>query len=115
MWFCLHRSARRLGAVTHVDGSARVQTVHADRSPLYHRLISAFGRETGVPAVLNTSFNLRGEPIVETPQDAVATFLESGMDALILGPFTAMRPSGATASRRKEWTASAAPSGAWAY
>jgi len=72
-------------AVTHVDGTARLQVVKRDHNPLYHRLISKFGQATGVPVLLNTSFNLKGEPIVNTPQDAFSTFMRSGMDALVLG------------------------------
>jgi carbamoyltransferase len=71
-------------AVTHVDGSARLQTVVRETNPRYHALISAFGAATGVPVVLNTSFNLRGEPIVNTPAEALSTFQRSGMDALVL-------------------------------
>jgi carbamoyltransferase len=72
-------------AVTHVDGTARVQTVLRETNPLYYRLIETFGEATGVPVVLNTSFNLKGEPIVNTPAEAFHTFRESGMDALVLG------------------------------
>ena len=72
-------------AVTHVDGTARVQTVLRETNPLYYRLIETFGEATGVPVVLNTSFNLKGEPIVNTPAEAFHTFTESGMDALVLG------------------------------
>jgi carbamoyltransferase len=71
-------------AVTHVDGSARLQTVAAETNPRYHELIRTFGEATGVPVVLNTSFNLRGEPIVNTPAEALSTFVRSGMDALVL-------------------------------
>jgi len=74
-------------AVTHVDGSARPQTVEKEINPLYWRLIDAFERRTGVPVVMNTSFNLRGEAIVHTPTDAVRTFFSSGMDALVIGSF----------------------------
>ena len=74
-------------AVTHVDGSARPQTVERDVNPLYWRLIQEFGHRTGVPVVMNTSFNLRGEPIVCTPTDAVRTFFTSGMDAFVIGSF----------------------------
>jgi carbamoyltransferase len=74
-------------SVTHVDGSTRPQTVERDVNPLYWRLISEFGRRTGVPVVMNTSFNLRGEPIVSSPTDAIRTFFSSGMDALIIGSF----------------------------
>ena len=74
-------------AVTHADGSARPQTVERDVNPLYWRLIHEFGERTGVPVVMNTSFNLRGEPIVCTPTEAVRTFFSSGMDALVIGSF----------------------------
>ena len=74
-------------SVTHVDGSARPQTVERDVCPLYWQLIHEFGERTGVPVVMNTSFNLRGEPIVCTPTDAIRTFYSSGMDALVIGNF----------------------------
>lgn len=74
-------------AVTHVDGSARPQTVEKEINPLYWRLIDEFGRHTGVPVIMNTSFNLRGEAIVHTPTDAIRTFFSSGMDALVMGSF----------------------------
>jgi len=74
-------------AVTHVDGSARPQSVERDVNPLYWKLICEFGSLTGVPVVMNTSFNLRGEPIVCTPTDAIRTFFSSGMDALSIGSF----------------------------
>jgi carbamoyltransferase len=61
-------------SVTHVDGSARPQTVEADVNPLYWRLLDEFEKRTGVPVIMNTSFNLRGEAIVHTPTDAVRTF-----------------------------------------
>jgi carbamoyltransferase len=74
-------------SVTHVDGSARPQTVEKEINPLYWRLIDGFGRRTGVPVVMNTSFNLRGEAIVNTPTDALRTFFSSGMDYLVIGNF----------------------------
>jgi carbamoyltransferase len=74
-------------AVTHVDGSARPQTVERDVNPLYWRLIHEFRQRTGVPVIMNTSFNLRGEPIVSSPTDAIRTFFSSGMDALVIGSF----------------------------
>jgi carbamoyltransferase len=74
-------------AVTHVDGSARPQTVERDVNPLYWRVIQEFGQRTGVPVIMNTSFNLRGEPIVSSPTDAIRTFFSSGMDALFIGNF----------------------------
>ncbi len=72
-------------AITHVDGTGRLQTVCKDVSPRYYRLIETFGQATGVPVILNTSFNLKGEPIVNTPREAFHTFTQSGMDVLVLG------------------------------
>lgn len=88
----LVRRPDELGAVTHVDGTARVQTVGRDQNPRYHRLIERFGELTGVPVLLNTSFNLSDEPIVCTPVDALRTFLRSSLDVLCLGP-TVVRAS----------------------
>jgi carbamoyltransferase len=76
---------RIIPAVTHVDGSARIQTVDRDTAPLFHALIAEFARLTGVPVVINTSFNVRGEPIVCSPADAYRCFVETGMDYLALG------------------------------
>jgi carbamoyltransferase len=78
---------RVIPSVTHVDGSARPQTVEKDINPLYWRLIDEFGKRTGVPVIMNTSFNLRGEAIVHTPTEALRTFFSSGMDALVIGSF----------------------------
>ncbi len=72
-------------AVTHVDYSARVQTVSADTNPLFHRLLKAFERRTGCPVLVNTSFNVRGEPIVCTPEDAFRCFMGTEIDALAIG------------------------------
>lgn len=74
-------------AITHVDGTGRLQTVRKEESPKYYRLIETFGQATGVPLVLNTSFNLKGEPIVNTPKEAFHTFSHSGMDVLVLGEY----------------------------
>jgi carbamoyltransferase len=74
-------------AITHVDGTGRLQTVRREQSPKYYRLIEAFGQATGVPIVLNTSFNLKGEPIVNTPREAFRTFTRSGIDILVLGQY----------------------------
>jgi carbamoyltransferase len=72
-------------AVTHVDYSARVQTVHEQTNPRYHALISAFKAKTGCPVIVNTSFNIRGEPIVCTPEDAFRCFMGTDIDALVVG------------------------------
>jgi carbamoyltransferase len=72
-------------AVTHVDYSARVQTVHAETNPRYHKLITRFTELTGCPILVNTSFNVRGEPIVESPEDAFRCFMSTGLDVLVIG------------------------------
>jgi carbamoyltransferase len=74
-------------APTHVDGTGRLQTVNRDTNPRYHQLIDTFGKATGVPVILNTSFNLKGEPIVNTPAEALSTFSRSGLDVLVLDRF----------------------------
>jgi carbamoyltransferase len=76
-----------LPAITHVDGTGRMQTVFKDQSPRYYKMIEKFGQATGVPVVMNTSFNLKGEPIVNTPENAYNTFSKSEMDALVLENF----------------------------
>lgn len=83
------------GAVTHVDGGARVQTVSRGHEPRYHALIEAFHRETGTPLVLNTSFNIRGEPIVNSPAEAVKCYLTTGMDFLWIGDFLLVKDENA--------------------
>lgn len=83
------RQERReeLAAVTHVDGTARLQLVWPDPASAFRQLIEAFAARTGTPVLLNTSFNLRGEPIVETPEDALQTFSWSGLETLVMGSF----------------------------
>jgi carbamoyltransferase len=76
----------KLGAVNHVDGTGRVQTVERDLNPLFYDLIKEFEKITGTPVLLNTSFNLNGEPIVRTPEHAIRTFFSCGLDTLVLGP-----------------------------
>ena len=72
-------------AITHVDYSARIQTVHRETNPRYHKLLSAFKSQTGCPVLVNTSFNVRGEPIVCTPEDAFRCFMGTGIEALAIG------------------------------
>jgi carbamoyltransferase len=74
----------RIPAIVHVDGTARVQTVDAETNPVLYRLLKEFETLTGVPVLLNTSFNVKGEPIVETPADAMYCFLATGIDCLVL-------------------------------
>ncbi|MBL0361196.1 MAG: hypothetical protein IPP70_09085 [Elusimicrobia bacterium] len=78
--------------MTHVDGSCRLQTVSPDVDPLYHRLLTRFGERAGAPVLLNTSFNLRGEPIVNDHENAHRTFSACGMDALVVGPHWVPKP-----------------------
>ena len=72
-------------SVTHVDYSARIQTVHKDTNPKYHNLISKFKEITGCPILVNTSFNVRGEPIVNNPSDAFKCFMGTELDVLVVG------------------------------
>ena len=74
-------------AVNHVDGTGRLQTVTHTNNPQFRRLIESFHRRTGVPMVLNTSFNDKGEPIVCSPGDALRTYFATGIDALVIGPY----------------------------
>lgn len=79
--------ANQIPAVRHIDGTARIQTVNREQNSLYYDLLKAFERRTGVPVLVNTSFNTRGEPIVCTPRDAIECFWTSPLDALVIGPF----------------------------
>jgi carbamoyltransferase len=89
--------AERIPAVRHVDGTARVQTVRRDQNERYYDLLKAFERRTGVPILVNTSFNTRGEPLVCTPRDALESFWTSPLDALVIGSFVVEKPSASTA------------------
>jgi carbamoyltransferase len=86
------RMAREAPAVVHVDGTARVQLVDEAMEPRYHAILTAFGRRTGTPILLNTSFNVKGEPIVCTPFDALRTFWSTGLDLLVLGDCLVRKP-----------------------
>ena len=78
---------QQIASITHVDGTARIQTVGRETNSRFHRLVSEFHRITGIPMVINTSFTVKGQPIVCTPRDAVSTFFMTGMDHLILGDY----------------------------
>src|SRR5207249_2241944 len=78
-------------AVTHVDGSARIQTVHHETNPRYYQLIQRFAAHTGCPVLVNTSFNVRGEPIVCSPADAYRCFMRTGIDALVVENFLLLK------------------------
>ncbi len=84
--------ADRIPAVRHVDGTARIQTINREQNPVYYDLIKAFAARTGVPVLVNTSFNTRGEPIVCSPRDAVECFWTSPLDALVIGPYLLQKP-----------------------
>ncbi len=80
-----------LGAVAHADGSARLQTVDRNENLLFHQLLHAFGLATGVPVLVNTSFNVAGEPVVATAEHAVRCFLSTGIDVLVIGPYVCVK------------------------
>ena len=82
---CQVRPGKKIPAITHVDGSARLQTVTRETHPEFYDLIAAFDRRTGCPVIINTSFNVRGEPIVCSPDDAYLCFMRTNMDVLVLG------------------------------
>ena len=81
----------KIPAVIHVDGTMRPQTVNRETNPRYWNLINEFKKLTGVPVVMNTSFNLKGEPNVSHPTDAIRTFFTSGLDILYLGNFRVLK------------------------
>jgi carbamoyltransferase len=87
-----------LPSITHVDGSARVQVVERADAPRFHALIQQLGQDNGTPIVLNTSFNLKGQPIVRTPREAVDTYARSTLDALAIGNWLVVRQPAAVAT-----------------
>jgi carbamoyltransferase len=98
-----HKALRpgQTAAVTHVDGTSRVQTVSPEQNAYLYRILEAFERRTGVPVLINTSFNLRGEPIVSSPSDALETFFASGIDYLALEDFVVEKEGGSSAASAK--------------
>lgn len=93
----------QIPAVTHVDNSARIQTVHKDLTPNFYKLIEKFKELTGCPVLINTSFNVRGEPIVESPQDAYRCFMRTEMDYLVLGSFLLDKKEQPTFMEQRDW------------
>lgn len=85
-------AAARVPAVVHVDGSGRLQTVKQAWNPRFHRLLAAFHQETGIPLLLNTSFNVMGKPIIHSVEDAIAVFMSSGLDILVIGDWLFAKP-----------------------
>ncbi|MFT6319750.1 MAG: carbamoyltransferase [Granulosicoccus sp.] len=90
-------------AITHIDFSARIQTVHKQTNPKYHQVISAFKKLTGCPVVINTSFNVRGEPIVNTPEDAYRCFMRTEMDYLVIGDYVFVKTEQPDWNERDKW------------
>ena len=82
----------KIPAITHVDYSARIQTVHEDTNPRFHQLLEAFSDKTGCPVLVNTSFNVRGEPIVYSPEDAYRCFMRTEMDYLVIENYLMSKP-----------------------
>ena len=87
LWDKLYYTRSDVQSITHLDFSARIQTVHAETNPRFHKLIQAFESKTGYGLLVNTSFNVRGEPIVCTPHDAYRCFMSTEMDYLVIGDF----------------------------
>ena len=96
----------RLAAVTHVDGTARLQTLSRDMAPRLYKLLEAYGQRTGIPVLLNTSFNLAGEPIVNRVVEGYTTFRRSGMDVLVAGQTRLMKRASPLAKAPEEVTCS---------
>ncbi|MFG2378339.1 carbamoyltransferase [Streptomyces sp. NPDC048504] len=101
----LHVQRSTIPAVTHVDGSARVQTVTPDSNPAYHELLTAFKAHTGCPVLVNTSFNVRGEPIVNSPHDAYTCFMRTDIDMLAMGGFLLHKSEQPAWSEEGDWRA----------
>lgn len=93
----------QIPAVTHVDNSARIQTVHQETNPDFYNLLTEFDKITGCPVLINTSFNVRGEPIVESPEDAYRCFMRTGMDYLVLGSFLMNKKEQPELIETKDW------------
>jgi carbamoyltransferase len=106
----------RLAAVTHVDGSSRLQTLERSMAPRLHALLEAYGRRTGIPVLLNTSFNLSGEPIVTRALEGYSSFRRCGIDLLVAGPTLVSKRAAPAARPPKEdvswWSGGLAESGA---
>ena len=99
----VRENKRIIPAVTHVDGSARVQTIAREDNPLYYDLIEEFYKLTGIPVIINTSFNVRGEPIVCTPEDAYTCFMRTKMDNLVMETFMMRKEDQKPIDEDKDW------------
>ena len=99
----LHVKRSELPAITHVDYSARIQTVHPETNPRYYNLLKAFERRTGCGVLVNPSFNVRGEPIVCTPQDAYRCFMRTEIDFLVVENFLLAKVDQPAIERDDSW------------
>ena len=99
----LNVSRSDIPAVTHVDYSARIQTVSRDTNPLFYAMIKKFDEKYGCPVIINTSFNVRGEPIVESPEDAYKCFMRTNMDYLIMGDILLEKTAQKPMSKDMDW------------
>jgi carbamoyltransferase len=104
LWERLYAKRSDIQSVTHLDYSARIQTVHADTNPKYHGLISAFKQKTNYGLVVNTSFNVRGEPVVCTPEDAFRCFMGTEMDVLVLNNFVFYKTDQPDYTNQEKWS-----------
>jgi len=101
----LHVKRSQIPAITHVDYSARVQTVHEKSNPRFHALLQRFKARTGCAALVNTSFNVRGEPIVCTPEDAYRCFMRTEMDYLVVENYLMAKPKQPEWEKDESWMA----------
>jgi len=99
----VRENKRVIPSVTHVDHSARIQSINRSQNPLYYDLVKEFDRRTGVPVIINTSFNVRGEPIVCTPEDAYRCFMRTHMDYLVVGPYLLDKKNQPSFKEDKDW------------
>ncbi len=104
LWDRLYHQRSDVQSITHLDFSARIQTVHRETNPRYWELISAFKQKTGYGLVVNTSFNVRGEPIVCTPYDAYRCFMSTEMDYLVINNFVFCKTEQDDWENRKKWS-----------
>ena len=99
----LYTKRSNLPAITHVDGSARIQTVHRETNPGFHYLLSEFKKQTGMSVLINTSFNVRGEPIVCTPEDAYRCFMRTEMDVMVINNSIFLKADQPKWHEKDEW------------
>jgi carbamoyltransferase len=103
LWQRLYQERSDIQAVTHLDFSARVQTVHRETNPRFWNLLTAFKQHTGCPVLVNTSFNVRGEPVVCTPNDAFRCFMRTEMDYLVVGDYILKKTEQPDWDKKEKW------------